>query len=75
VRALGIITMELMQKYTQDNGAVGVENLNRWPSDSDAVAFLSETTSATSACELRKVSDLLSQGCRLTLPACTSATW
>ncbi|OAF55375.1 hypothetical protein VC83_08334 [Pseudogymnoascus destructans] len=54
VRALGIITMELMQKYTQDNGAVGVENLDRWPSDSDAVTFLSETTSAASARELRK---------------------
>ncbi|KFY83274.1 hypothetical protein V498_08189 [Pseudogymnoascus sp. VKM F-4517 (FW-2822)] len=54
VRALGIITMELMQKYTQDNGAVGVENLDRWHSDSDAVAFLSETTSAASARELRK---------------------
>jgi len=44
-----------MQKYTQDNGAVGVENLDRWPSDSDAVTFLSETTSAASARELRKV--------------------
>ncbi|KFY68719.1 hypothetical protein V496_00863 [Pseudogymnoascus sp. VKM F-4515 (FW-2607)] len=54
VRALGIITMELMQKYTQDNGAVGVENLDRWPSDSDAVTFLSETTSAASARELRE---------------------
>ncbi|KAL5344938.1 hypothetical protein ACLOAV_009891 [Pseudogymnoascus australis] len=54
VRALGIITMELMQKYTQDNGAVGVENFDRWPSDSDAVAFLSETTSAASARELRE---------------------
>ncbi|ELR03574.1 hypothetical protein GMDG_06232 [Pseudogymnoascus destructans 20631-21] len=54
VRALGIITMELMQKYTQDNGAVGVENLDRWPSDPDAVTFLSETTSAASARELRK---------------------
>lgn len=56
MRALGIITMELMQKYTQDNGTVGVENLDRWPSDSDAVTFLSETTSAASARELSKVS-------------------
>lgn len=44
-----------MQKYSQGNGAVGVENLDRWPSDSDAVAFLSETTSAASARELKKV--------------------
>ncbi|KFZ06228.1 hypothetical protein V502_09914, partial [Pseudogymnoascus sp. VKM F-4520 (FW-2644)] len=54
VRALVIITMELMQKYTQDNGAVGVDSLDRWPSDSDAAIFLSETTSAASARELRK---------------------
>ncbi|KFY50099.1 hypothetical protein V495_00354 [Pseudogymnoascus sp. VKM F-4514 (FW-929)] len=54
VRALGIITMELMQKYTQDNGAVGVDNLDRWPSGSDAVTFLLETKSAGSARELRK---------------------
>ncbi|KFY02906.1 hypothetical protein V490_00368 [Pseudogymnoascus sp. VKM F-3557] len=55
VRALGIITMELMQKYTQDDGAVGVDNKDRWPSDSDAVTFLAETTSAASARELRKL--------------------
>ncbi|KAH7356443.1 hypothetical protein BKA65DRAFT_547844 [Rhexocercosporidium sp. MPI-PUGE-AT-0058] len=46
--------MELMQKYTQENGAVDVENLARWPADSDAVAFLSATTSAASARELTK---------------------
>ncbi|OBT51889.1 hypothetical protein VE04_09289 [Pseudogymnoascus sp. 24MN13] len=46
VRALGIIIMELMQKYTQENGAVSVENLDRWPSDSNAVTFLSKITSA-----------------------------
>lgn len=44
-----------MQKYSQDNGAVGVENLNRWPSDSDAVTFLSDTTSDVSAREMRGV--------------------
>jgi hypothetical protein len=47
--------MELVQKYTQDNGAVGVDNLDRWPSGSDAVTFLLETKSAGSARELRKV--------------------
>lgn len=44
-----------MQKYTQENGAIGVENLARWPADSEAVAFLSATTSAASAYELKKV--------------------
>jgi hypothetical protein len=47
--------MELMQKYTKDDGAVGVDDLRRWPSDSDAVGFLSETTSAASAGALIKV--------------------
>jgi len=49
--------MELMQKYVKDDGAVGVDDLRRWPTDGDAVAFLSETTSAASALELQDVCD------------------
>jgi hypothetical protein len=45
--------MELMQGYVKEDGAVGVDDLHRW--DSDAVGFLSETTSATSVHELMKV--------------------
>ncbi len=56
VRALGKIVMELMQKYAKDDGAIGIENLDRWPEDSAAVEFLSATTSASSANELMKVS-------------------
>ena len=48
--------MELMQKYVLDNGAVGLEDLDRWPFNSDAVSFLSATTSASSTDELMKVS-------------------
>lgn len=48
--------MELMQKYPKDDGAVGVEDLDRWPCNSNAVGFLSETTSVTSVGELMKVS-------------------
>jgi hypothetical protein len=55
VRALGYIVMELMQKYIKDDGAVGVENLDRWLSDSNAVGFLSMTTSTTSVNGLMKV--------------------
>lgn len=44
--------MELMQKYVKDDGKVGVDD---WPSDSNAVGFLSATTSATSVNELIKV--------------------
>jgi hypothetical protein len=47
--------MELMQKYVKEDGAIGVDNLNLWPSNSDAVGFLSATTSAASAAELLKV--------------------
>ena len=56
IRALGIITMELMQKYAKDDGAIGVDDLERWPSDCNAVGFLSMTTSATHADELLQVS-------------------
>ncbi|KFY32537.1 hypothetical protein V493_00088 [Pseudogymnoascus sp. VKM F-4281 (FW-2241)] len=52
IRALGNITMELMQKYTKDDGAIGVDDLERWPSDCNAVGFLSMTTSATSVDKL-----------------------
>ncbi|OQU97171.1 hypothetical protein CLAIMM_03147 [Cladophialophora immunda] len=54
IKALSFITMELMQKYAKADGAVGVDDLRRWPSDSLAVEFLSETTSATSAERLLK---------------------
>jgi hypothetical protein len=55
VRAVGYIAMELMQKYVKDDGAVGVEDLECWPSDSNAVNFLLRTTSASSVDELLKV--------------------
>ena len=48
--------MELMQKYVKEDGAIGIENLDRWFHDSAAVDFLLLTTSATSAKELMKVS-------------------
>jgi hypothetical protein len=49
--------MLLMQKYAKDGGAIGVDDLRRWPSDSDAVGFLSETTTAASAQKLMEVCD------------------
>ena len=50
--------MELMQKYPNenDNATIGIENLNRWAPDSEAVNFLSLTASAVSIQVLRKVS-------------------
>ncbi|KFX96375.1 hypothetical protein O988_05355 [Pseudogymnoascus sp. VKM F-3808] len=52
IRALGIIAMELMQKYAKVDAAIGVDDLERWPSDCNAVGFLSMTTSATYVDEL-----------------------
>lgn len=55
IRALSIIVMELMQGYAKEDGAIGVDNLHRWPVDSNAVKFLSTTVTATSLNELIKV--------------------
>jgi hypothetical protein len=48
--------MELMQKYVKEDGAIGVDNLERWHSNLEALGFLSATTSAAFAAELLKVS-------------------
>jgi len=61
--------MELMQKYVKSDNAVGIDDLRRWPSNSDAVGFLSETTSAPSAKSLMKVCEVLSCAIFLTPPA------
>jgi hypothetical protein len=55
VRAVGFVAMELMQKYAKDDGTIGVENLDRWPGNSEPVRFLSMTTSAKSVEELQQV--------------------
>jgi hypothetical protein len=49
------ITMELLQKYTKDDGAIGIDDLDRWPSNSVAVDFLSRTISASSVESLKTV--------------------
>jgi hypothetical protein len=48
--------MELMQGYAKDDGAIGVDDLHRWPNGSNAISFLLETTSANSVDKLIKVS-------------------
>lgn len=47
--------MQLMQKYDKEDGAIGIDDLNRWHSGSDAIGFLSATTTTVSAAELLKV--------------------
>ena len=46
-----------MQKCAKDDGAVGIEDLDRWPSAPDTIGFLSMTTSASSVNELLQVSN------------------
>lgn len=47
--------MQLMQKYAKDDGAIGLDKIDRWPADSAALEFLSATTSAGSFEGLKKV--------------------
>ncbi|KAI2943092.1 hypothetical protein CBS147322_8623 [Aspergillus niger] len=47
------VMMQLMQKYVKDDGAVGIDNLDRWRNCSAALEFLSATTSAGSFEELK----------------------
>ncbi|TGO56039.1 hypothetical protein BCON_0083g00320 [Botryotinia convoluta] len=55
LRALSPIVMELMQKYVKEDEAIGIDDLHRWHPNSNAVEFLSATTSATSIKELLKL--------------------
>jgi hypothetical protein len=47
--------MELMQKYVKEDGAVGIDNLDRWRNCPAAIEFLCATTSASSFEELKEV--------------------
>ena len=58
VRAIGDITMELMQGYVKEEGTTGVDDPSRW--SSDVLDFLSRTTSAASVKDLMKVSQFCS---------------
>lgn len=55
LRALETITKELMEKHNKKDDAAGVNDLKRWPVDSDAVKFLAATESVNTVDELRKV--------------------
>ena len=48
--------MELMQTYDENDGVVGVDDLDRWPVDSDAFGFLSTVSSTVSIEVLEQVS-------------------
>lgn len=48
------IMMELMQKYVKEDGAVGIDNPERWQACPAAIEFLSAIVSASSVEELNK---------------------
>ena len=54
-RDLGHVVMVLMQGYAKEDGAVGINDLERWPSDSLAIDFLSATTYASRTNQLLEV--------------------
>jgi hypothetical protein len=56
IKAIASITMELMQKYEKDDGMVGVDDLDRWPVDSNAFGFLLATSTTESLEGLKQVS-------------------
>ncbi|EED22728.1 hypothetical protein TSTA_062160 [Talaromyces stipitatus ATCC 10500] len=54
LNALATVTMELMEKHTRKSDAPGVNDLDRWPADSNAVKFLATIESARNVDELSK---------------------
>ena len=67
--------MRLMQGYVKEGGAIGIDDLERWPPSSDAVRFLSETTSIASAAELLKVCVLISNYIDTYPNCCSIRSW
>jgi len=55
IRAPGKVVEELMNGYPKEDEVIGVNNLHRWPPNSNAVNFLSTTVTAISPNELMKV--------------------
>ena len=55
MRALSLIIIKLIQKYIKNDKAININNLHRWPSNYDAIAFFLNIISATSARELQNV--------------------
>jgi hypothetical protein len=56
IKAITSITTLLMQKYTKSNGAKGVDDVDRWSTDSQSFQFLLKTDTAESVDELKDVS-------------------
>lgn len=59
--------MQLMQKYDKEDGAIGVDDLERWPIESAAVDFLS-ASGATASMEILKMVSYFAQTGMLLIP-------
>jgi hypothetical protein len=59
INAVATIMMQLMQSYEMGDGIIGVDNIDRWPLDSEAFGFLEATSSAQSVDALMKASGFL----------------
>lgn len=55
IKKLGSIAMEIMQKYVKDDGIVGIDDVERWPIDSDSFEFLVALSTTTSIESLKEV--------------------
>lgn len=55
IKKLGSIAMEIMQKYVKGDGMVGVDDLGRWPIDSDSFGFLLALSTTKSIESLKEV--------------------
>ncbi|KAJ6027956.1 hypothetical protein N7540_003532 [Penicillium herquei] len=64
IKRLASITMEIMQKYEKEDGMVGVDDVERWPVDSDSFGFLSALLT-TKSIESLKEQPLLRRKSRL----------
>lgn len=62
VKRLASITMEIMQKYVKDDGVVGVDDVKRWPVDSDSFGFLLALSTTKSMESLKEVIHRVSRG-------------
>lgn len=57
VHDFGLVTMQMMQKYKPDDGAIGVADPSHWGDYAQLIIqFVSDIPLATSATKLRKVS-------------------
>ena len=54
IRAVGRVAAMLMRGYSNEDGSIGIDDLERW--STNAVEFVSETTSAITVQELIEVS-------------------